>query len=85
MAYCQIRAGAVVTAHDHASLLTSYRQFRDCLELVKEFVMDGPLTAGQVERLPKPLRQRLTLVDASVAHLECLWRLPDPRRSQVTE
>lgn len=85
MAYCQIRAGAVVTAHDQASLVTSYRQFRDCLELVKEFVMDGPLTARQFERLPKRLRQRLTLVDASVEHLECLWRLPDTRRSQVTK
>jgi hypothetical protein len=81
MAYCKIQAGAVVTAHDHASLLTSFRQYRDCLELVREFVMDGPLTAGQIERLPKPLSERLTLVDASVERLERLLRLPDPRES----
>jgi hypothetical protein len=80
MSFAMIEAGAVVTVHDRESLLALYRAHRDYLHLIREFVMDGPLTARQLERLPRPLRERLTLVDASVERLEQLYDLEDPRR-----
>lgn len=79
MAYCLIETGTIVTTHDYECLLSVYEQYRKCRELIKQFVMDGPLTPEQLASLPGPLRMRLTFVDASAESLERLASLPDPR------
>lgn len=63
---------------DLKSLTAAWRTYGGPSCLVRRFIVEKPLTASQLRRLPGPLRARLE-VDGAVAWLERLYRLEDPR------
>lgn len=65
---------------DLKSLTAAWRTYGGPFCMVRRFMVEKPLTASQLRRLPGPLRARLE-ADEAVAWLERLYSLVDPRDS----
>ncbi|MFZ0271398.1 MAG: hypothetical protein WB524_20195 [Acidobacteriaceae bacterium] len=77
-----VRERARIEVPTHKDLLAAWRLYRDPIDsfLVDRFIVRKSLTAAQLRRLPKALRDRVEYAgDAAVAWLEELYELEDPR------
>lgn len=63
---------------DFKSLMAAWKTYGGPFCMVRRFIVEKPLTASQLGRLPGPLRARIA-VDDAVVWLERLYGLEDPR------
>jgi hypothetical protein len=69
-----------IAVADHKSLLVAWRMHGGPRSHVAlRFILAKPLTAGQFQRLPDGLKALIEFPDDSVAFLERLYDLEDPR------
>lgn len=81
MAYLKFTPPATIEVPDHKNLLAAWMLHGPGTgSLVRfRFIVGKPLTASQLRRLPEALKERLQCADDSVAFLERLYGLEDPR------
>ena len=82
MTSARIEAASTIEASDHPNLRSSWREYGGPSTLVGRFIVDKPLTASQLRRLPEALKARLYCPDDSVDFPERLYGLPDPRDAE---
>jgi len=79
MTFMRIQRSTTIEVPDHKNLLAAWRLHGGPGTLVGRFIVDKPLTASQLSRLPEALKARLCSPDDSVDFLERLYGLEDPR------
>lgn len=79
MTVMRIQRSTAIEVPDHKSLIAAWRLHGGPGSLVARFIVDKPLTASQLSRLPEALKARLHSPDDSVDFLERLYCLEDPR------
>jgi hypothetical protein len=79
MTFMRIQRSTTIEVPDHKNLLAAWRLHGGPGSLVARFIVDKPLTASQLSRLPEALKARLHSPDDSVDFLERLYGLEDPR------
>jgi len=75
----RIQPSATIEVEDFKNLLAAWRIHGGPDTLVGAFVVTKPLTEAQLRRLPSALRELVECPGDSVAWLERLYALEDPR------
>jgi hypothetical protein len=79
VAVMHVHRSATIEVPDIHNLRAAWKTYGGPLCLVSRFVVQKPLTQSQLQRLPKALRELVSCPDDSVAWLERLYGLEDPR------
>jgi hypothetical protein len=76
----RIEPSTTITIHTFESLLAAWKSLGGQRSLVSRIVFTGkPLTASQLRRLPKALREKIEYPDDALDFLERMYCLEDPR------
>jgi hypothetical protein len=80
MDFTRVQAGVKIAVADYRSLLVAWRMHGGPRAAVAlRFIVAKPLTDAQFRRLPSALKALIDSPDDSVAFLEWLYSLEDPR------
>jgi len=80
MDFAPVRRTVTIAVADHKSLLVAWRMHGGprCAAALR-YIVAKPLTDSQFRRLPRELKPLIDSPDDSVAFLEWLYSLEDPR------
>ena len=79
MDFARINEGVTIPVADYKSLLRAWRMHEGPRGSALRFIVARPLTDSEFRRLPKALKGLIDSPDDSVAFLEWLYSLQDPR------
>lgn len=79
MLFCKIERTTTITVDGFKDLMAAWRMHGGPASLVGRFIVRERLTKSQLRRLPSELRRRVQSPDDSIAFLERMYLLVDPR------